>query len=109
MELSTQVWNTVLNTALSLPGARVGREKYLRTLLRPYAAPQKIEQAISTTPARAHIPQYRIHHIARAVISSHKRRVTALSAASGLPGKWWYAATLPADLVQFFYHAIVTV
>jgi hypothetical protein len=33
--------------------------------------------------------------------------VTAISFAGGVPGGWWIAGTIPADLVQYFWHVLV--
>jgi uncharacterized membrane protein len=33
--------------------------------------------------------------------------VSGVSFATGLPGGWWVAGTVPADLTQFFWHVLV--
>jgi hypothetical protein len=33
--------------------------------------------------------------------------VSSVSFATGLPGGWWVAGTVPADLTQFFWHTLV--
>src|SRR4029077_20567026 len=37
----------------------------------------------------------------------HRGGVSALSFGSGLPGGWWIAGTVPADLTQAFWHVLV--
>ena len=48
-----------------------------------------------------------IRRIATASIKWHRAGVSTLSFASGLPGGWWIAGTVPADLIQFFWHVLV--
>lgn len=45
--------------------------------------------------------------IAKATINYHTTIATGLSIAAGLPGGWWMAATIPADLAQFYAQIII--
>jgi hypothetical protein len=101
------MWNTVLGAALRLPGARVDRSVFLRGALRSRTSASLLDQAIAETPAKAGVPSEDICSACDAAIKLHRAGVTATSALAGLPGGWWTAGTVPADLVQYAWHAIV--
>lgn len=101
------VWNSVLRTALLLPGAKVDRKAFLRRALSKHVAKKVLQSAIDTSPAKAGVSKNIIRRIATANIKWHRAGVSALSFASGLPGGWWIAGTIPADLTQFFGHSLV--
>ena len=101
------VWNAVLGAAFRLPGARVDRAAFLRSALRARSSTALVEQAIAETPARAGVPSGDICGACNAAIKLHRAGVTATSALAGLPGGWWIAGTIPADVAQYAWHAIV--
>lgn len=101
------VWNSVLRTALALPGAKVDRKAFLRKALSKHVTEKVLQSAIDTSPATAGVNKSTIWRIATANIKWHRAGVSALSFASGLPGGWWIAGTVPADLTQFSWHVLV--
>ncbi len=101
------VWNSVLRTALLLPGAKVDRKAFLRKVLSKHVTEKVLQSAIDTSPAKAGVNKNTIRRIATANIKWHRAGVSTLSFASGLPGGWWIAGTVPADLIQFFWHVLV--
>jgi len=101
------VWNSVLRTALALPGVKVDRKAFLRRALSKHVTEKVLQSAIDTSPAKAGVSKNTIGRIAAANIKWHRAGVSALSFASGLPGSWWIAGTVPADLTQFFWHVLV--
>jgi hypothetical protein len=101
------VWNSVLRTALLLPGAKVDRNAFLRRALSKHVTEKVLQSAIDTSPAKAGVSKNTIRRIATANIKWHRAGVSALSFASGLPGGWWIAGTVPADLTQFSWHVLV--
>src|SRR5438876_6775110 len=101
------VWNSVLRTALALPGAKVDRKAFLQRALSKHVTEKVLQSAIDTSPAKAGVSKNTIRHIATASIKWHRAGVSALSFASGLPGGWWIGGTVPADLTQFFWHVLV--
>ncbi|PYJ92410.1 MAG: hypothetical protein DME62_12895 [Verrucomicrobia bacterium] len=101
------VWNSVLRTALALPGVKVDRKAFLRRALSKHVTEKVLQSAIGTSPAKAGVSKNTIRHIATASIKWHRAGVSALSFASGIPGGWWIAGTVPADLTQFFWHVLV--
>jgi hypothetical protein len=102
-------WNSVLRTALALPGVKVDREAFLRRALSKHVTEKVLQSAIDTSPAKAGVSKNTIRRIATAHIKWHRAGVSALSFASGLPGGWWIAGTVPADFTQFFWHVLVIV
>src|SRR5438132_2108599 len=101
------VWNSVLRTALALPGVKVDRKAFLRRALSKHVAEKVLQSAIDTSPAKAGVSKNTILRIATANIKWHRAGVSSVSFASGLPGGWWIAGTVPADLTQFFWHSLV--
>lgn len=103
----SEIWNRVLRAALAMPGARVNRAAFLRKELSKHVPQEVVEKAIATRPAEAGIPISTIRKIAASSIHWHRTGVTAVSFATGLPGGWWMAGTIPADMTQFFWHVTV--
>lgn len=96
----------VLNAAAHLPGIRINRESFLRKELAKYCENDVIDKAVKTNPAQAGIGKKIIEQIAKGCIKFEATKATALSAAAGIPGGFAMAATVPADLAQFFGHVI---
>ncbi|MDE6727092.1 MAG: hypothetical protein K2J80_04010 [Oscillospiraceae bacterium] len=96
----------VLNAAAHLPGIRIRREVFLRKELSKFFDDDIVEKAIATNPAQAGIGQKIIEQIAKGCIKYEATKATALSTAAGIPGGLAMAATVPADLAQFFGHVI---
>jgi hypothetical protein len=101
------VWNSVLRAALALPGVKVDREAFLRRALSKHVTKKVLQSAIDTSPAKAGVNKNTIRRIATANVKWHRAGVSTLSFASGLPGGWWIAGTVPADFTQFFWHVLV--
>ena len=101
------VWNRVLRAALALPGARIDRAAFLRKEFSKHTTKEVLQCAIEASPAKAGIGKDVIRRIATASIKWHRAGVSSVSFAAGLPGGWWMAGTVPADLTQFFWHTVV--
>ena len=101
------LWGRILRAALALPGAKVDRASFLRSQLSNYCDEDQVREAIDTTPALASIPSDLIDSLADSCITSHVFKASTLSFAAGLPGGWAMAGTIPADLAQFHWHALV--
>jgi hypothetical protein len=100
-------WNRVLRAALAVPGARIDRAAFLRKELSKHTTKEVWQCAIETTPAKAGVSKETVRRIATSSIKWHRAGVSSVSFAAGVPGGWWIAAAVPADLTQFFWHAIV--
>ncbi|AGS72857.1 hypothetical protein [Streptomyces collinus] len=96
----------VLLAAAKLPGVRIHREAYLRTALARHCTEDEIRRAIEETPAAAGITVDVLEKAANDSIRYETAKVSALSAAAGIPGILALPATVPADLAQYVGHML---
>ncbi|WP_018547331.1 hypothetical protein [Streptomyces sp. LaPpAH-108] len=96
----------VLLGAARLPGVRINRDAYLRKALSRYCSEDEIRAAIAGTPAAAGIPLDVLEKAADDSIRYETAKVSALSAAAGLPGLIFLPATVPTDMAQYFGHML---
>lgn len=87
---------------LRTPGVGINRADFLRAELKKDFSNDVIEAAIEHTPALAGIPADVINKHADQVIEYERNCVTGISAALGMPGGVAMAATIPADIVQYY-------
>ena len=99
------VWNKVMSSALAIPGVQVDRETFLRSELRQYCSKDELEKAISN-PVDV-LSEDRIDSLANSCINNHLLKVTSLSVVTGIPGGLAMAATIPADMAQYYWHTFV--
>lgn len=92
---------------MAFPGAKVDRASFLKSQLASHCPGQQVDEAIRTRPARAGISPDLIDSLADSSIKLHVLGASSISFATGLPGGWAMAATIPADLAQYFLHSIV--
>ena len=92
----------VLRQAMKVPLVKVERAKFLKKELIGHYSEDVIDKAIEKNPACAGIEREKINEIAKQVINYETNKVSALSFAAGIPGGFAMAATIPADLVQYF-------
>ncbi|MEU5387575.1 hypothetical protein [Kitasatospora cineracea] len=92
--------------AANLPGVRIDREAYLRKTLARSCSAEQVERAVRESPAAAGIPAEVLEKAANDSIRYEAGKVSALSAAAGIPGVLFLAATVPADLAQYFGHML---
>ncbi|WP_333773091.1 hypothetical protein [Streptomyces sp. IBSBF 3136] len=96
----------VLLAAAKLPGVRIHREAYLRTALARHCTEDEVRRAIEGTPAAAGITVDVLEKAANDSIRYETAKVSALSAAAGIPGVLALPATVPADLAQYVGHML---
>ena len=92
---------------MAIPGVQVDREKFLSSQLSSHCPREQVGEATITSPAIAGIRRRKIDKIANGVIRYHVRLAGAGSFLAGIPGGLALLATLPADTVQFYCHALV--
>lgn len=97
---------TLLLAAAKLPGVRIDREAYLRSALARRCSEEQIRRAIDETPAAAGIPVDVLDKMAGDSIRYETAKVSALSAAAGVPGAFALPATVPADAAQYIGHML---
>lgn len=105
MANEVSVWNKVMSTAINIPGVKVDHDAFLKKELKPYCTEDELEKAIKD-PVSV-VPQKRIDALANACIRNQTIKVTAISTAAGIPGGLAMAATIPADLAQYYWHTFV--
>ncbi|OBA43998.1 hypothetical protein [Gordonia sp. 852002-51296_SCH5728562-b] len=96
----------VLRASAQMPGVRINRTKYLRSELKRFCSDEQIDQAVATSPAEAGVPIDVVNRIANSVIKNETGRVTAISAAAGVPGGFAAFGTVPADIAQYYGHVL---
>lgn len=84
------------------PGIKISRSEFLKKELMKNHSQEVIEKAINATPALAGITANEIDIIADEVIKFERACVSGISAALGAPGGFSMAATIPADIVQYY-------
>ena len=96
----------IIILAIKLPGVHVIRESFLRKELFKNYPPEVIDDAVARTPALAGISEADIDRIADEVIKFERNCVSGISAALGVPGGAAMAATIPADVVQYYGYTL---
>lgn len=97
-------WDSVMKGALSMPGVKVNRDSFLASTFGPYGF--DASNAKDANPATIYSEQL-LNQLADGVIKNHTNKVTAISAAAGIPGGLAMIGTVPADLAQYYWHYLV--
>lgn len=96
----------IIILAIKLPGVHIARESFLRKELFKNYPPEVIDDAVARTPALAGISEADNDRIADEVIKFERNCVSGISAALGVPGGAAMAATIPADVVQYYGYTL---
>ena len=104
-EKSVTLWNKVLETSLKLPFVNVNREEFLTKELSKFCTPMEVMTALDDTPLKV-LNKKEIDKLANQCIKYHLTMVCGTSALMGLPGGWWMAGSIPADITQFYGHIL---
>lgn len=96
----------IITLAFKTPGVHVTRANFLQKELYKNHPQAVVDKAIATTPAQAGISSDEIDNIADEVINYERNCVSGISAALGAPGGWAMAATIPADIVQYYGYTL---
>lgn len=92
----------VIIHGLRTPGIKVDRAAFFRKELGRTCSPEIIDQVIAKNPLAANISQETIDQIAEDVIQYERNCVSGISAVLSAPGGVALAATIPADIVQYY-------
>lgn len=95
-------FTSVVESAAKLPLVKIDREEFLTKNLGKFCTPEQLQKTIVDGTLQAGIPLSTLDTVANAVINAESLKVTAISAAAGIPGGLAMAATVPADLAQFY-------
>ena len=96
----------IIILAVKTPGVHISRAAFLRKELFKNHPQDVIDKAIATTPAQAGISPKEIAKIADNVIALERNCVSGISVALGAPGGWAMAATIPADILQYYGYTL---
>ena len=96
-------WDKVMNAALSMPMVKVDRTAFLTKEFSMY---DNADQLRDKRPIDLFDDEV-IERAARGVINSHLAKATVASTAAGIPGGLVIAATMPADIAQYYWHVLV--
>lgn len=95
----------VITAAIKLPGIKVDRNSFLRDQFKN-ADPDEIKAIIAKGPVAAGRDRLELRKKADKLILDTTLVSTGASFAAGLPGGIAMAATIPADLIQFYAAAL---
>ena len=87
---------------LKTPGVKINRNEFLSKEFEKNYDKTTIENAIANTPSSAGIPISDLNKIADNVIKFEQKCVTGISVALGMPGGAAMAATISADIIQYY-------
>ena len=96
-----------LAKVVRVPGVRINREEFLRQELRKlHMSDDAIERAIDSNPLLAGVALTEIDRLAEDAISYETNKSAAISFVAGIPGGFAMLGTIPADLMQYYVHAL---
>jgi hypothetical protein len=102
-----KVWFNILDAVLKLPGSKIDREIFLQKQYEQYCDAGTVERILQNGAVNACVELTLMDKIASDIIGQHTKMTTAVSFAAGIPGGLAMAATIPADIAQFYYHVII--
>ncbi|MCB6415057.1 hypothetical protein LI221_08265 [Faecalimonas umbilicata] len=92
----------VIIMGLKVPGICIKRDEFLRSEFMKGYPQEVINDAIAFNPAHAGITTKEIEKYADEVIKYERNCVSGISVALSMPGGFAMAATIPADIVQYY-------
>lgn len=99
----------IIAQVIKLPNVKVDRAAFLQKELIRYYPEETVKTAIEYNPAYAGIDKQEINKIADQVIQNETNKVSGISFAAGLPGGFALAASIPADVIQYFAFTVKTI
>ena len=99
----------IIAQVIKLPNVKVDRAAFLQKELIRYYPEETVKTAIEHNPAYAGIDKQGIDKIADQVIQYETNKVSGISFAAGLPGGFALAASIPADVIQYFAFTVKTI
>lgn len=95
---------SIISSAVRLPGVKVERKKFLAELFASEDYP--IEDILARGPVAVGVRQDELSSAAHKLILKRTSQSSAASFVAGVPGGLAMAATIPADVLQFFGMAL---
>ena len=94
------IFENILTAALQLPGVKVDRNQFLSEMFASESV--SLDDIVNFGPIAYQFPQDRLTAIANKLILKRTSQSSIASFATGIPGGLAMAATIPADVLQFF-------
>lgn len=94
----------VISTAVQIPGVKVNRDKFLAEQFA--GVDTNVQDIITLGPVEAGVSREDISNMANKLIIKRTSQSSIASFAAGIPGGLAMAATIPADVMQFFGMAL---
>lgn len=94
----------VISTAVQIPGVKVNRDKFLAEQFA--GVNTNVQDIITLGPVEAGVSREDISNMANKLIIKRTSQSSIASFAAGIPGGLAMAATIPADVMQFFGMAL---
>lgn len=95
-------FNKALAVAVELPGVKIEREEFLQKYFSSRFDREIVARIVQTSPIRAGVNESVLYEIARECINYEKKKVSALSFATGSVD----FVGIPADLAQYMAHVL---
>ncbi|MDR2516060.1 MAG: hypothetical protein LBC88_01615 [Spirochaetaceae bacterium] len=93
--------------ALKFPGAKIDREMFLQKTYEKYCDQATVDNILRVGAHEAGIELTLMERMAGDTIKQHTGIAAGTSFVAGIPGGLVMAATIPADVAQFYYHVLV--
>ena len=96
-------WDGILDATMKMPGIIVDRTDYLTDAFKRYGD-------VSSIATKRPIDLFdgdTVEKVARDAINGQTLKVTSISTLTGIPGGPAMFATIPTDLLQYYFHVIV--
>ena len=96
-----------LKKVVRIRGVRITRDKFLRQELRKlHMSDDAIASAVDSNPVLAGVSLTDLDKLADGIISFETNKSASMSFVAGLPGGLLMAGAIPADLMQYYAHAL---
>jgi len=92
---------SVISTAIQIPGVKVNRNEFLRQQFAD-VSPELLEVILNVGPVEAGCSREQLNQIACRLVQKKTLLSTGASFLAGIPGGFTMAATIPADMLQFY-------
>lgn len=104
-QISTKIsLEDIITTSIKLPGVKVNRDKFLAEQFAGTGV--NVQDIITFGPIDAGISREELSNLANKLIIKRTSQSSAASFVTGIPGGLAMAATIPADVMQFFGMAL---
>lgn len=94
----------MITAAVKIPGVKVSRSDFLESIFAKENV--NIQDVVNLGPIEANVPRERLSYLANKLIIKRTSQSSIASFVAGIPGGLAMAATIPADILQFFGMAL---